>query len=115
RLDQAFEICFWLLGLLHPPRSLRRIHQHLVGEDARRRAYALELLENLVDSEEMELVSEQIHAHHRELPPGAPGRLSEHLGFLCHGDDHVLRACAREVARRVGLWTLPPMEDDMSD
>lgn len=115
RLDQSFEISFWLLGLLYPPRSLRRVHEHLVGPDVRRRAYALELFENLVAPEDRELVSAQIYAHHRELPIGAMGRLADQLGFLCHSDDHVLRACSRQVARRVGLWTLPPMEDDMSD
>lgn len=115
RLDQALELSFWLLGLMYPPRTLRRVHEHLVGPDPRRRAYALELFENLVSEEDRELVNEQVYAHHRELPLGAPGRLADHLGFLCHSDDHVLRACAREVARRLGLWTLPPQEGDMSD
>lgn len=115
RLDQAYELSFWLLGLLYPARTLRRVHEHLVGPDVRRRAYALELLENVVEEEDRELVMEQTQAHHRELPPGAPGRLADHLGSLCHSDDHVLRACAREISRRLGLWTLPPMEDDMGD
>ncbi len=115
RLDQAYELSFWLLGLLYPPRSMRRIHQHLVGGDPRRRAYALELFENLVDEEDRALVMEQTEAHHRDLPPGTGARLSDHLGFLCHSDDFVLHACARQVARRFGQWTLPPMEDDMGD
>lgn len=115
RLDQALEVSFWLLGLIHAPRSLRRMHAHIVGTDSRRRAYALELLENLVDETERDLVSEQVHAHHRELPPGAAGRLSDHLGYLCHSDDHVLRACARHIGRELGLWTLPPLENDMSE
>jgi hypothetical protein len=115
RLDQAFELSFWLLGLLYPPQTMRRIHEHLVGTDVRRRAYALELLENLLADEDRELIAEQVHAHHRDLPPGAPGRLADHLGNLCHSDDHVLRACARHVARARDLWTMPPMEDDMSD
>ena len=115
RLDQAFEISFWLLGLLYPPRTMRRIHEHLVGTDPRRRAYALELLENLVEEEDRELVTLQIHAHHRDLPPGAAGRLADHLASLCHSDDHVLRACARHLARAQGLWTQEPSEDDMND
>ncbi len=115
RLDQAYELSFWLLGLLYPSRSLRRIHQHLCGEDPRKRAYALELFENLVEDEDREWVMEQTEGHHRALPTGAPGRLADHLGLLCHSDDHVLRACARQVARRHGLWTLPALEDDMSD
>ncbi|MBI3182168.1 MAG: cyclic nucleotide-binding domain-containing protein [Myxococcales bacterium] len=115
RLDQAYELSFWLLGLLYDSRALRRVHSHVVGSDPRRRAYALELLENLVPEEDRALILEQTFAHHRELPAGAGGRLSEHLGVLCHTDDHVLRACARQVARGAGLWTLPPLEDDMSE
>ncbi len=115
RLDQAFEISFWLLGLLYPSRTMRRIHEHLVGTDARRRAYALELLDNLVEEEDRELVALQIHAHHRDLPPGAAGRLTEHLETLCSSDDNVLRACAQHLARAQGQWSLPPSENDMSD
>ncbi|MGA9521826.1 MAG: cyclic nucleotide-binding domain-containing protein, partial [Myxococcaceae bacterium] len=115
RLDQAFEISFWLMGLLYPPKTMRRIHAHLVGTDARRRAYALELLENLVDDEDRELVALQVHAHHRDLPPGAAGRLADQLEKLCQSDDHVLRACAQHLARAQGVWPLAPSENDMSD
>ncbi len=115
RLDQAYELSFWLLGLLYDARALRKIHAHLLGGDARRRAWALELLENMVPESDRALLLEQTEGHHRDLPVGAAGRVHEHLGSLCHSDDHVLRACAREVARRFGLWTLPPLEDDMSE
>ncbi|RYZ36940.1 MAG: cyclic nucleotide-binding domain-containing protein [Myxococcaceae bacterium] len=114
RLDQALELSFFLLGLLHPPQAMRRIHQHLVGSDSRRRAYALELLENLVAVEERELVMEQVEAHHRELPPGAPGRLWRRLAGLVQSEDVVLRACARHVARVNGLDVLP-QEGELSD
>jgi HEAT repeat protein len=115
RLDQASELTFWLLGLLYDAKALRRVHQHLVGGDPRRRAYALELLEHMVPAEDRARLNEQTHAHHRDLPLGAPGRLSEHLGRLCHSDDHVLVACARHVARGLGLWTMPVLGDDMSE
>lgn len=115
RLDQAFELSFWLLGLLYGARSLRRVHEHFLGTDARRRAYALELLDNIVPAEDRERLREQMDAHHRELPIGAPERLSEHLGMLCHSDDLMMRVTARHTARRRGAWTLPPMEDDMSE
>ncbi|MBU8894978.1 cyclic nucleotide-binding domain-containing protein [Corallococcus sp. M34] len=114
RLDQALELSFFLLGLLHPPQAMRRIHQHLVGHDGRRRAYALELMENLVDEADRELVMEQVEAHHRELPPGAPGRLWRRLAALVQSEDVVLRACARHVARLNGLDVLP-QEGDLSD
>lgn len=115
RLDQAYELSFWLLGLISEPRALRRVHQHIVGSDPRRRAYALDLLEHLSSPEDRELLMEQTEAHHRALPLGASGRVTEHLGVLCHSDDYLLRACARELARRVGLWQKPAGEDDMSE
>lgn len=114
RLDQALELSFFLLGLLHPSQTMRGIHYNLVGQDARRRALALELLENLVSEEDRELVMEQVEAHHRELPPGAPGRLWRRLAALVQSEDVVLRACARHVARVNGLDVLP-QEGDLSD
>jgi CRP-like cAMP-binding protein/HEAT repeat protein len=116
RLDQALEMCFFLLGLLYTPQTMRRVHQHVVGKDPRRRAYALELMENLVAEEDRELVMEQIEAHHRDLPPGAAGRLESHLEVLIQSEDGVLRACARHVARRQSsLVVPPPQENDMSE
>ena len=107
RLDQALELSFFLLGLLYTPQAMRRVHQHVVGKDARRQAYALELMETLVAEEDRELVLEQMEAHHRELPPGAAGRLEAHLEALLQSEDVVLRACARHVARRAALgWCL---------
>ncbi|WP_141621865.1 cyclic nucleotide-binding domain-containing protein [Myxococcus sp. AB036A] len=114
RMDQALELSFFLLGLLHPSHVMRGIHYNLVGPDLRRRALALELLENLVDEEDRELVMEQVEAHHRELPPGAPGRLWRRLAALVQSEDGVLRACARHVAWVNGLHVLP-QEGDMSD
>lgn len=115
RLDQALELAFWLLGLAHDERTLRRAHFHLVGHDSRRRAWALEYLENVLTDEERALVSQQVEAHHRALPWGAAARFPAHLELLCTGDDLVLKACARGVARRLGLWTPERKEDDMND
>jgi CRP-like cAMP-binding protein/HEAT repeat protein len=116
RLDQALEMSFFLLGLLHTPQTMRRVHQHLVGKDPRRRAYALELMENLLAEEDRELVMEQIEAHHRDLPLGAAGRLEAHLESLTQSEDGVLRACARHVARRQSSLVVPPVqENDMSE
>jgi len=114
RLDQALELSFWLLGVLYPPQLMRRIHSNLVGEDARRRAVALELLENLVSEDDRALVLEQVEAHHRELPLGALGRLEQHLAALSRSEDAVLRACARQVAGRIGLDVPSAQESDMS-
>jgi CRP-like cAMP-binding protein/HEAT repeat protein len=114
RLDQALELSFFLLGLLHPPQVMRRVHQHLAGKDTRRRAVALELLETLTHDEDRALVVEQVEAHHRDLPPGATGQLEAHLAWLCRSEDVVLRACARYVAGRIGLDLPLPHEGDMS-
>jgi CRP-like cAMP-binding protein/HEAT repeat protein len=114
RLDQALELSFFLLGLLHPPQVMRCVHQHLAGQDARRRAYALELLETLTSEEDRALVREQVEAHHRDLPPGSTGQLEAHLVWLCRSEDVVLRACARYVAGRIGLDLPPPQEGEMS-
>ncbi|MEW5740985.1 MAG: cyclic nucleotide-binding domain-containing protein [Myxococcota bacterium] len=115
RLDQALELAFWLLGLTHDERTLRRAHFHLVGADSRRRAWALEYVDNALPREEWALVSQQVEAHHRSLPHGAAARFPEHLGELCQRDDLVLRACARAVARRIGVWTNDRRGDDMND
>jgi HEAT repeat protein len=113
RLDQALELSFWLLGLLHGALPLRRVHGHLLGKDPRRRAWALELLENLVPDEDRERIREQVEAHHRELPRGAAGRMAEHVELLCRSEDDVVRACARTWARRHGLWPAEVQGDDM--
>ncbi|ATB38341.1 hypothetical protein CYFUS_003775 [Cystobacter fuscus] len=114
RLDQALELSFFLLGLLHPPQVMRRVHQHVAGQDARRRAYALELLEALTDDDDRSLVREQVETHHRDLPPGETGQLEAHLAWLCRSEDVVLRACARQVAGRIGLDLPAAQESDMS-
>lgn len=115
RLDQAFELSFWLLGLLYEPRALQRAHAHLLGAEPRRRALALELLENLLAQEDLELVREQIDAPHRRLLPSEASRLTDRLLELCTSEDPVLRACARRIGRTMGLWARPPGEDDMND
>ncbi|MBM7117345.1 cyclic nucleotide-binding domain-containing protein [Archangium primigenium] len=114
RLDQALELSFFLLGLLHPPQVMRRVHQHVAGQDARRRAYALELLETLTNEEDRALVREQVESHHRDLPPGETGSLEAHLAWLCRSEDVVLRACARQVAGRIGMDVPEAQESDMS-
>lgn len=114
RLDQALELAFFLLGLRHDEHTLRRAHFHLLGLDAKRRAWALEYLDNVLTDEERALVSAPIEAHHRTLPWGAAARFPRHLAALCRSEDAMLRACARVAARRVGAWTQTQREDDMN-
>ena len=115
RLDQSMELSFWLLGLRRDARGLRRAHTLLLGSDTRRRAWAMELIDNVISPEERELVSHHVDAHHRSLPFGAAARLPQHLGELCTSDDFILKACARFVARKAGTWTTPHREDDMNE
>lgn len=115
RLDQSMELSFWLLGLRHDARGLRRAHTLLIGTDARRRAFAMELIDNELSGEERELVGHHIDEHHRSLEKGEADRFGSHLLRLCAVDDFVLKACARFVARRAGLWTAAYREDDMNE
>ncbi|MFZ5439125.1 MAG: cyclic nucleotide-binding domain-containing protein, partial [Myxococcota bacterium] len=115
RLDQAMELSFWLLGLRHDARGLRRAHALLIGTDSRRRAWAFELVDNVLSPEERELVSHHLEAHHRTLPFGAAARFPQHLDALCTSNDFILKACARAVARRAGRWPAPYREDEMNE
>ncbi len=115
RLDQSMELSFWLLGLRSDARGLRRAHTLLLGSDTRRRAWAMELVDNVVSPEERELVAHHVDAHHRSLPFGAAARFHDHLQLLCTSDDFILKACARYVGRSTGHWTSPHREDDMNE
>ncbi len=115
RLDQAFELSFWILGLAYDAHTLRRAHAHLTGGDGRRRAWALELIENTLAEPDLLLVREALDRPHRSRSAGDAAQLPRHLGWMCTSDDSVLRACARRLGRAKGLWKRPPKEDDMSD
>ena len=115
RLDQSMELSFWLLGLRRDARGLRRAHTLLLGSDTRRRAWAMELVDNVISAEERELVAHHVDAHHRSLPFGAAARFHGHLQLLCTSDDFILKACARYVGRSTGRWASPHREDDMNE
>jgi HEAT repeat protein len=115
RLDQGLELSVWLLGLLHEARALRRAYAHLVGPDGRRRAWALELFDNLLTPEELALLRPQLDQRRGAFGEADPRRLEASLELLTHSDDFVLRACARKVARWLGRWQEPIREDDMNE
>jgi hypothetical protein len=115
RLDQAFELSFWLFGLLHDSRTMRRIHAHVREGDSKRRAWALELLENVLTEREYAFVSKAIEVPHWRAPLGEGRTAASFIEPLCDSDDFTLRACARRVARQRGLYSLAPKEDDMSE
>jgi hypothetical protein len=87
----------------------------LIGVDVRRRAWALELLENVLPPEEHAYVAPQIEALTGSPRRGDVSRFTRDLGLLCTSDDYALRTCARRVARQRGLWPNEILEDDMSD
>ena len=115
RLDQSFELSFWLLGLTHDAKAMRRAHAHLAGNDVRRKAWAIELVDAVLTPEEKALVQDQINTHHRLPKVGNKTHADAHLKSLCSSEDPVLRACARGAARGRGLWPLKLKEDDMAD
>jgi CRP-like cAMP-binding protein len=104
RLDQGMEIVFRLLGLVCPFRSMMNVFNRFVSSGARDRAYALELLENLVDEGTRSRVVPLLEKWHRlpgddeAVAERAPARLME----LAVSKDTVLRAFARHTAQRLG-------------
>jgi HEAT repeat protein len=115
RLEQGLELSVWLLGLLHEARALRRAYAHLVGPDPRRRAWALELFDNLLTAEEQALVRPQLALWAEGPPEADPDRFDTSLELLAHSDDFVMRACARQVGRWLGHWPQLIREDDMNE
>ncbi len=115
RLDQAFELTFWLLGLKHDSRTMRKAHAQVLSGDARRRAWALELFEHVLSPAERVLISEQLEQHHRTLPPGDGAQLQTHVTSLCESDDATMRSVARAIARQRQWVTQFTRGDEMSD
>lgn len=120
RLDQSLSLSFSLLGLLHDGRALGRVEAHLTGADPRRRAWALELVENLLSADELAALGPQLEVVTGAF--GAPGEgLDEALGWMIRSEDRVLRACAKEETRRrrggsgASGESVAPREDDMND
>lgn len=115
RLEQALKLSFSLLGLLHDGKVLGRVQAHLTGGDPRRKAWALELVENLLTPAEQAALGPQLEVASGVVPEPSLDRLDASLAWLTHSDDFVLRACARWVARWLGRWGEPVREDDMNE
>jgi hypothetical protein len=112
RLDQAFELSFLLLGLKYGERTMRRAHAQLKGSDAKGRAWAHELLDNLLTEQEAAALREPLED---VVSEGDGARAPERLKRLCQAEDRIVRVAARAVARRRGLWPKEYREDDMSE
>ncbi|MBX7098538.1 MAG: cyclic nucleotide-binding domain-containing protein [Myxococcaceae bacterium] len=109
RQDQSTEIAFWLLGLAHDMRLMRRAHTHLLRGEPRERAYALELLENALTPRQLELARAL-------LEPGVARGDRSFEGTvlaLSTADDRTLSALARHEARTRGL-SITQVEADVS-
>ena len=115
RIDQSLKLSFALLGLLHDGRALGRVQSHLMGGDVRRRAWALELAENLLSPEEQVALRPQLEIVTGALPRPSPEGIEPALAWLTRSDDYVLRACSRRVARALDRWAEPVREDDMNE
>lgn len=112
RLEQAREIAFWLFGLLHDMRLMRRTHAQLWGGDPRQRAYALELLEHTLRDDERRLAEPFVEPRSHDL--GTRAAADQEIRALAQStDDRTLRAVARLVARQAGFPDEFP-EDDVS-
>lgn len=115
RLDQAFELAFLVLGLEYGERTMRRAHAQLKSADVKGRAWARELMDHLLNEAEGQVMRPLLEAHHTGLPPGDAAMAPERLAMLSGSRDFVVRATARAVARRRGLWPMEYREDDMSE
>lgn len=122
RLHQNLEVIFRLLQLIFRGRAIVPAWRRFAGGDARERAYAIELLEHLLDDDLRGRVLPLLERYHR-LPEAwggvqgvadrAPARVLE----LAVDRDEVLRAVAIHTATR--LWPnnppLPPGIEGDSD
>ncbi len=115
RLDQAVSMSFSLLGMKSDPRVLRRAFAHATGGDRRRRAWALELLDNILPEDVRFAIAGLVEPPHYLRGPGNPDNLKKHVLALCETEDLLLRACSRRVARLRTWWPVEIREDDMND
>ncbi len=115
RMQQNLEVIFRLLQLRHPEGQLLAAWRRFTTGDARERAYALELLEHLLDEEMRRPLLPVLDRYHRLPEPWggvpaqverAPARVLE----IAVSDDEILRALAIYTAGRA--WPdnppLPP-------
>ncbi|AKU90884.1 Npt1/Npt2 family nucleotide transporter [Vulgatibacter incomptus] len=108
RMQQNLEVIFRLLHIRHSHGQVLSAWRRFSGGDARERAYALELLENLVEEELRRPLLPALERYHR-LPepwggvPAKPERGPARVLELTVSNDVVLRALAIFTAGQIGL------------
>ena len=115
RLQQNLEVIFRLLQLIHPSSAIVPAWRRFAAGDARERAYAVELLDHLLDDDLKERVLPLLERWHR-LPeawggvPGVAARAPARVLEVAVDQDEGLRALALYTAVRT--WPenppLPP-------
>ena len=111
RLQQNLEVIFRLLQLVLPQSAVVPAWRRFAGGDARERAYAIELIDHLLDDEMKARLLPLLERYHR-LPepwggvPGDPSRARARVLELAGARDEVLRAVAIHTALRT--WPLDP-------
>jgi len=115
RMQQNLEVIFRLLQLRHPEGQILAAWKRFTGGDARERAYAVDLLDHLLDDEMRRPILPALECYHRlpEAWGGVPARIERapaRVLEIAVSDDEVLRALATFTARTV--WPenppLPP-------
>ena len=119
RLGAACHRLLSLLDLLHPEISARWVRESLSAADPRRRASAIELLDNVLDHDlRNDLLPLLTVALEKPMPPpepvrGEPGTTGQaHLLSLCGDPDPWVRACALFDVGNRGLANLAPQAED---
>lgn len=122
RLQQNLEVIFRLLQLIFPDRAIVSAWRRFSGGDARERAYAIELLEHLLDDDLRARVLPVLECYHRLPEPwggvfGAASRAPARVLEIAVAKDEVLKTIAIHTALR--LWPenppLPPGLDKEID
>ncbi|MCK5329434.1 MAG: hypothetical protein KAR36_12590 [Candidatus Latescibacteria bacterium] len=102
RLDKNLERIFRLLGLKYPPDDMYNAYRGIVSRPLKRKANAIEFLDNLLDHPLKRWIIPMIERPSTEegiqlfpspyKPPALSG--ADALTLLLEGEDHWLRACA---------------------
>ena len=114
KMARALDRIYRLLGLLYRIDDVAAARAAIEGGDARRRARALEYLDNLLSGHirrrVLPLLEESPQAdkvrHANALLKSRPRELDDTLAQLVHDDDSVVAASAIHLVARGGRWAL---------
>ncbi len=113
RLRQNLEIIFRLLGLLAPHDTIMRAYGHLAEPNGRARAYALELLENIVPAPLCQRVLALLEPAVR--PTDSPKATEARLNELAQSRDETLAKLAAYTAVELAISPREEQERGVPD